>query len=231
MKAIIFDSGTIISFSMNGLFNELRGLRKLFNGKFLITPQVKEEIVDVPLKIKKFELEALMSKKLIDEGVLELPRSVGVQNPELARRTNELIGIADKLFSSKGRYIKLIGPGEASCLALSKILTDKGIKNIVAIDERTMRTLVEAPQNLQKLLERKLHVPIKINSRNYEAFKGFKIIRSTELIYVAYKKGIINLKGPRVLDALLYAMKSKGCAISKEEIEEIKKMDLKTSFK
>ena len=33
-KAIIFDAGTLISLSMNGLIDELRKLKKIFNGNF-----------------------------------------------------------------------------------------------------------------------------------------------------------------------------------------------------
>jgi len=43
-------------------------------------------------------------------------------------------------------------------------------------------------------------------------------------MYVAYKKGLIKLKGELVLDALLYALKFKGCSISGEEIRQIKRI-------
>ena len=82
--------------------------------------------------------------------------------------------------------------------------------------------LVEKPENLKELLEKKMHTNVKLKESNFKEFNGFKIIRSTELIYIAYKKGLINLRGKEVLDALLYALKFKGCAISSEEIEEIK---------
>ena len=36
-KAIIFDSSTLISLSMNGLLPELKGLKNVFNGSFIIT--------------------------------------------------------------------------------------------------------------------------------------------------------------------------------------------------
>ena len=55
-KAIIFDASTIISFVMNGLVPEFRRLKENFKGKFLITSEVKEEIVDKPINIKRFEL-------------------------------------------------------------------------------------------------------------------------------------------------------------------------------
>jgi hypothetical protein len=41
---------------------------------------------------------------------------------------------------------------------------------------------------------------------------------------VAYKKGLIRLQGKKVLEAVLYATKFKGTAISFEEIETLKKL-------
>ena len=58
MKAIIFDSGTLISFAINGLYEELKLLKAKFDGKFIITDEVKAEIIDKPINIKRFELEA-----------------------------------------------------------------------------------------------------------------------------------------------------------------------------
>ena len=38
------------------------------------------------------------------------------------------------------------------------------------------------------------------------------------------QKGLVNLSDGNVLDALLYAVKFKGCSISDDEIREIKKL-------
>jgi hypothetical protein len=62
--------------------------------------------------------------------------------------------------------------------------------------------------------------------------KDVQIIRSTELVTVAYKMGILDkylvdksdfIKEPkkRLLDAALWAVKVRGCSISSQEIEEI----------
>lgn len=221
MKAIIFDASTFISLSMSGLFSELEKLKKLFNGKFLITKEVEKEVVDTPLKIKRFELEAIMVRQLIEEGIVERPESLGIDQKEISQRTQELITKANVLFSARGKAIEIIHSGEASCLALSSLLTQKGIKNVVAMDERTTRVLVEKPKNLASLLGHRLHTRISMLKKNYDPFKGFKIIRSTELIYLAYKKGLIKLKGKEVLEALLFALKHKGSAITAEEIKKI----------
>ncbi|MDO8622871.1 MAG: hypothetical protein Q7R52_01385 [archaeon] len=224
MKAIIFDSSTLITFSLNGLFEEFRNLKKIFNGKFLITLDVKHEIIDKPLTIKRFELEALKLKQLLDDKVLEMPDSLGIKESEISKRTEEFLNIANSTFSSNNKTIHLIDSGEASCLALSKILNEMKIKNVIAVDERTTRMLGEKPENLKKLMEQKLHIKINSVERNYNEFKGFDFIRSSELVYVAYDRGAISLKNGFVLDALLFAVKFKGCAISYEEIKEIERI-------
>ena len=62
MKAIIFDSGTLISFTMSGLVPELRELRKVFNGKFLITKEVKkQQWTPINKKMITHKMKAMMS--------------------------------------------------------------------------------------------------------------------------------------------------------------------------
>jgi len=225
MKAIIFDSGTLISLSMTGLIDELRDLKKIFNGHFLITKDVKREVIDKPLTIKRFELEALRVKQLLDEKILEMPDSLKIDNNFLSEKTKEIMNIANSTFLGRGKEIHIIDSGEASCLALSKILTDKKIENVIAVDERTTRFLGEKPEGIKKLMGKKLHTDVTSKKDNYKFFKEFKFIRSTELMYVAYKKGLIDIKdNGLVLDAILYALMFKGCAISGDEIREIKSL-------
>jgi len=223
-KILIFDSGSLISLSINGLLEELKKLKKIFNGEFIITKEVKKEVVDNPIKIKMYELEALKIQNLIDEGCLNMPDKIGITDKEITNLMFKLMNFANTMFIGNRNEIQLIQQGETSCLALSKILNEKKIKNVLVVDERTTRMLVEKPENLKELLEKKMHTNVKLKESNFKEFNGFKIIRSTELIYIAYKKGLINLRGKEVLDALLYALKFKGCAISSEEIEEIKKI-------
>lgn len=224
-RAIIFDSGTLISFSMNGLTDLIKSLKGIFDGKFLITSDVKSEIIDKPINIKRFELEALKLKQLLDENVLEMPSSLGIDDREIEERTNKVLDKANSVFWGNKNPVKLLDLGESSCLALSSILNEKGIMNVLAVDERTTRMLVEDPEDLKRWLQKKLHVKITMNSENLKLFRGFKIIRSPELVYVAYKKDLVKIKdGSLVLDALLYAMKFKGASISDQEIEEIKRI-------
>jgi len=224
-KVIIFDAGGLISLSINGLLDELKKLKCIFDGSFLITEQVKFEVIDKPLKIKAFELEAIRVKDLLEKKVLETAESYGISNSLISKKTENFMNIANGIFMNAGNRINIMQLGEASCLALSQILFEKGIKNIIVIDERTTRMLVEKPENLKELLERKLHTSVNLVKRDFPYFKDFKIIRSVELMYVAWKKGLIELKdGNSVLDALLYALKFKGCSVSDDEIEEIKKL-------
>ncbi|MCK5149486.1 hypothetical protein KAJ87_00995 [Candidatus Pacearchaeota archaeon] len=224
MKVIIFDASTLITFAMNGLLPEFKELKKIFNGKFIITKDVKREIIDRPITIKRFELEALKLKQLLDEKIIEMPSCLGINEDEISKKTKEILNLANNIFIGKGKNIELIQLGEASCLVLSRLLNEKKIENVIAVDERTTRMLGEKPENLERLLRKKLHTNITLKKENFYFFKGFKFIRSSELVYVAYKKGLVKLKNGPVLDALLWAVKFKGCAISGDEINEIKRL-------
>lgn len=222
-RVLIFDASSLISLVMNGLLPEFKELRKIFKGKFIITEEVKREIIDKPLTIKKFEFEALRLKDLIDKKILEMPSSLGISIEVISKKTDEFMKVANNIFYGRGRNIKIINSGEASCLALSRMLNEKKIENVIVIDERTTRMLGEKPENLERLLGKKLHTRVEFKKENFKIFEGFNFIRSSELVYVMYKKGVIKLKN-NVLDALLYAVKFKGCAISGDEIKEIKRL-------
>ena len=214
----------MISFALNGLLPELRELKKIFPGKFIITKEVAYEIIDRPITIKRFELEALKLRELVNDGILEFPESIGFNSAEIAKKTQELLVIANSTFTEKGKDIHLIDLGETSILILSRMLREKQIKNLLVIDERTTRVLCEKPENLKKLLQKKLHVRVEIKKSNLHHFTGFKIIRSCELGYMVHKKGLSRIKDPKILDAILYALKFKGCSISGDEIRKMKKM-------
>jgi predicted nucleic acid-binding protein len=221
MKYLIFDAGPLINFAMNGLLPLLENLKKEFNGEFLITKEVKREIIDYPETTKKYELEAIQLKELFDEGVIKHANITNEQVDELRNKREEIMNIANNTFFERGKDIHLLDKGECAALALSKIMKNECV---LVVDERTTRMLCENPENLRKLLQKKLHSSINVNKKNYEFFKDFKIIRSTELIYIAHKKHLIEFKDPRAYEAMLYAMKFKGCSISEEEIEALKNL-------
>ena len=224
-KIIIFDSSTIISLSLNNLLYIVERLRERYRTRFVITEEVKYEIVEKPLQIKRFELEALMIRELLDKKIIELPEDIQISGKEIKERTFGILKAANSSFMARGEWIKLLSAGEGSCFALGDILKEKGIGYALAIDERTARMLSKKPENLQRLLEKKLHTPVKMKKDNLAIFRETKIIRSTELCYIAYKNNLVGIKdGTQLIDAMLYAVKYKGCAISTQEIEEIKRM-------
>ncbi|MBS3092431.1 hypothetical protein J4466_03360 [Candidatus Pacearchaeota archaeon] len=224
MKAVIFDSGALITLSMNSMLDIIRELKKKFNGKFLITKEVEYESVIRPMQIKKYKLGAMNIKALIDDKILEFPNVVGASEKEISLRTKELMNAANSVFQARDRNLHLIDVGETSCVALSSLLYHKNIQSVIVIDERTTRMLSEKPENLQQLMESKLHTKIMRLPLKDHAFRETEFIRSAELVYVAYKKGLVKNKSKDMLDAMLYGVKFKGCSISNEEIKEIEKL-------
>jgi len=222
MKCLIFDAGPIISLSMNGLLFVLEDLKKKFNYPFILTPAVYREVVDRPMKIKKFKLEALKVRSLIEKGVFTLSKEF-VDNTKLNAETNKILKAANGVlrYKKNNEKITILHEGEASCLAFMNICE---CESLIVVDERTTRMLFESHDSLKNLIERKIRSPVSTNFDLIKEYTGYRFIRSAELIYVAYKNNLINLgKGKDVLDGLLYALKFKGTTISKNEIEYLKR--------
>ncbi len=220
-RHLIFDSGPLINFASNGILPLLRKLKKEYNGDFLITKEVKREIIDYPETTKKYHLEAIQIKELFEEKIIKHADITEEQVDELRIKREEIMHIANTTFFANNKPIHLLDKGECATLALAYILKNPCC---IVVDERTTRMLCEAPENLRKLLQKKLHTKINSDKKNYEYFKEFGIIRSTELVYIAHKKNLIELKDPKAYEAMLYALKFKGCAISENEINEIKRL-------
>jgi len=219
MKYLIFDSSSIITLSMNNFLHILDQLNEEFQGEFCITPQVKNEVVNNPLTIKRFELEALNILSLVKTGVLEVKES-----KNLSKEIQKMKVSLNSLFMTNGQKLKLFHDGELSCIALANELVEQGHEVLLIIDERTTRMLIENKENLQKLLEEKLHTKVDLRKINLNFIKDLKVIRSAELSLVAYRQGFIELPTTKdqAIDAILYALKYKGCSISHVEIEEAK---------
>ena len=228
MKAIVFDSSSIISLAMNDLLWTLKALKKIYKGDFYIPNSVKKEIIDVPLKSKKFKLEAIMISKLVDEGILKVGKTVDV---------NKLLFLANSVFISKenlqvkspGGKLNILQKGEIEAIALCAELN----ADAYVVDERTMRLFMEDSEGLKTILEGKLHTSVSVDNKMLSDFKkqinGVNIIRSSELMMVALEKGLfeeyINVKNKRELvDAILWGLRLRGCAISTEEINETIKL-------
>jgi hypothetical protein len=217
-KYLIFDAGPIISITMAGLLPVLEKLKKEFNGDFILTPQVKKEVIDNPIKIKKYELEAIKIQELLERGVFTISSKI-VSNDKIEFETNNILKESSQVLEAYGTKVRLIQQGEASCIAFSKLCK---CENLIVIDERTTKLITESPENLRKIMENKLHSKIKINQNKIKFFKDFKYIRSCELMYIAYKKELLDIKHTKQnLEAVLYKLKYNGTAISSQEIKEI----------
>ena len=229
MKSLIFDAGPIISLSMNNLLFILEPLKKEFNGRFYITESVKSELVDRPLEIKKFKFEAIQVEKLIDDGVLEVIASNFISN-----ETPRFLDIANNVFRAYNNYMKIVHYAEMSAVAAA---IEQG-SDAVVLDEKTTRLLIENPKVMLEILRKTLHTSIGLNESNLKEFrnrtKDIRTIRSVELVTIAYEHGILDdyiTKIPdarkNLLESVLWGVKLDGCAVSKDEIDQIVRLEMK----
>lgn len=223
-KVVILDSGPLINLSMNGLLYIIDELKKETDTHFLITKFVKYEVIDRPSGIPRFELGALRVKEMLANKIIELPESFNISEEEINNFTKLLVGKANHTVFAGNHWIQIVSNAEISCLALSSLLLKQGIENIIAVDERTTRILAEKPENLERIMASKLHQRIELSKENFKEFSQFKFIRSTELVYVAYKKGFLKINDPKALEAALFATKFHGSSVSFEEINVLKKL-------
>jgi len=226
MKAIVFDTGPIISMAMTNTLWILEELKKNYKGKFYITPEVKYEIIDRPLKSKRFKFEAMQVLRLLENNVLTLidPTDLGVQ-------TETLLESANSMYCSKRGCIKVLQRGEVETVAAAIILE----ADAIVIDERTTRIMIERPEKLKEILERKTKAKISIKDGFLRRWKentyGINVIRSTELATIAFEKGFFKGYVPHLknanrefLDGLLWGLRLNGCSISSREIAKIPRL-------
>ena len=221
---IVFDSSSIISIVLNNLIPVLEEMKKNHNINFYLPAAVQRELVTIPIQGRRFKLEAMQLQKKIDEGLFT-PYS----EKNYLERSTKLYSISNQIFNAEGKDMRIIQEGEIQSLVLASELD-----GICVVDERTLRMLVEDAEKLKELLGSKLHTNIKINMQNLKIFRkdlDVDIIRSSELMTVAYEKGLIqkyvSSKGLNLLDAVLWGLRLRGCAISTEEIEETKHLETK----
>lgn len=228
MKTIVFDTGPIISLTTNNLLWILEPLKKMSNASFCITDYVKKELVDTPLnKTKRFKFEALQVLDCIEKGIIEV-----VKNEEIDSQAIKLLTTANSCFNAFGRNINLLHLAEISSIVLH---LQKDADALV-LDERTARLIVENPKKLLNILNHTLHTPIEENQNSLREFgkitKNIRIIRSVELVTLAYEKGLLddyiaNIPNPRkvLLESVLWGIKLNGCAVSKKELEQIMRIE------
>ena len=226
-KTLVFDTGPIISLATNNLLWILEPLRNQFRGEFYITNSVKNELVDKPLATKRFEFEALQVMQLIRSGVLKI-----IDGEQIRQETEALLSIANKCFKARGNWMNLLHRGELEVMAAASYLESEAL----VVDERTVRLLIENPKMLLERLRKKLHTSVQLIESNIDEIrqstKDIKMIRSVELVTIAYKLGLLEKfltekkdSNKGLLDAVLWGVKLHGCAVSREEIDEIIRME------
>ncbi|MEM4756393.1 MAG: hypothetical protein QW594_04660 [Candidatus Woesearchaeota archaeon] len=231
MKAIIFDAGPLISLTTNNLLWLLEELKKRYPGNFVIPKSVKEELVDKPLQTKRYKFEALQILPLITNKTLTV-----ISTPSLEQQAKRLLTVANTCYYAKGTPIQVVQLGEMEALALHQIIDAQAF----VLDERITRMLIEEPMQLAKRLSEKLHTPVQVQHEQLATFKqqtkNVKIIRSGELVTVAYELGLLDkymgseqegyVKNIQheVIEGVLWGIKLQGCAISEEEINELIKL-------
>lgn len=228
MKSLVFDTGPLISLTLNNLLWVLDPLKGRFLGDFFVPPSVKTELVDKPLQSKKYKLEALQILPFFNREAIKI-----YDNPKLDAKTKELLNLVDNTFRAKGRYIQLVHYPDMQVIAAALLLN----ANAVVIDEYTTRLMVENPRRICRRMERKLHTKFTINEKNLvklsEITKSIKVLRSVELIAIAYEHGLLDrylfegekrfVKQPKkaLLEGALWGLKLNGCSISEDEIMDV----------
>lgn len=223
-KSIVFDTSSLISIVTNDLLWALRPLKEKFNGEFLIPNSVKKELVDYPLTTNKFKFEAVRIQSFIEKDIFKVTERIDVTS---------LLNSVNHIYQTEGHGINILHYGEMEAIALAVQIK----ANAYIVDERTMRWLVEDPEALRQLLENKLHSRVHMDmmlARNFRDFvKSIKIIRSTELMMMAYELGILDELVTKeygvkeLVDGVLWGLRLKGCVISTEEINELVRLETK----
>ncbi len=228
MRSIVFDAGPVISLTTNNLLWVLDYLKESFEGDFYIPRAVKSELVDNPLKSKKFKFEALQVSHRINKAVLTV-----VDTPKIKALAEELLELANHLFKASGNWIKIVQYAEMEALAAAIVLNSSAL----VVDERITKMLVENPEDISGRLAKKTRYKITMNKQNLKKIqgwlKGVKILRSVELVMVAYEKGFLDkylLKTDdarkTLVESLLWGIKLHGCAISRQEIDELVELEV-----
>jgi len=226
-KTLIFDTGSIISITSNNLLWTLKPLKKKFIGRFCITRSAKQELIDKPLSIKRFSFEALQTQAVINEETLSI-----VEGEDIYKLAEKILYLANHLVYAHNKPIHLVSDADVEGIAAAIRLKAAAY----VIDERTVRLLVEDINQIPKFMSEKLHTYIRLDTHNAESLskiiKGIPILRSFELMIVAYKMGLLDHLIPSgkngrltLLDAVLWGMKTDGCSVTEKEIRQASKTE------
>jgi predicted nucleic acid-binding protein len=212
-KTIVADSSSIISLAVNCMSSVLGEL----GVHIAVTEEIYDEIISRPMNSKRYSLESLRIRKLFTEGVI----SIEEPEPSLVR---DVLETGNSIYRIDKHDLRLIHGGEAAALALMR----EKSSDVLLIDERTTRMMVEDPAVLCEVLSSQMSRRVFMDAGRLAHFRTLvpdvKIIRSCEVAAIAYEKGILSRNlgssGREVFAAVLYALKFSGCAVSWQEIED-----------
>jgi predicted nucleic acid-binding protein len=218
-KVVLCDSSALISMTNSCLIDIMYFFTKSRNAEFVVPQAVEREIVERPLAIsmKAYELSAMRMKKAIEDRILNISMY------DTLDKAKSIMDLANTMFYARANPVHLVDLGEADMIALASE-TDA---DIVLMDERTTRMLIESPFALKDHMEKEMGVNVMVNKRNFDGFKesaeGLKVIRSSELVAVAYSEGYFSTYSnpKKMLESSLYSLKYGGCSIGFDEIDEI----------
>ncbi len=214
---VICDSSSLISLSMNCMTPILADLSE--STDFIITKSVYDEVVTTPRHMEQHKLAALKFLALVQSGIITVE--------EADRDTaDDILSLSNSIFYARQKPLQIIQRGEAEALALAC----KG-KCALLMDERTLRFLIEGPNDLKELLQHRMHKGVMMDRGKAAEFKKYSsipVIRSSEVVAIAYEKGILQKyffgEKKELLEACLWGLKLKGCSLAVEDIQEYLRM-------
>lgn len=228
------DAGAIITLTLNNLLWTLPKLKQLYNIDLVVPDAVYTELITQPLDTKRHKLEAFWVMEYLNNKTLTC-----IKDEQVTLQAKQIMHDANHVFFAYGHPVHIVDEGEIETIALLQ----KHEKKTVLMDERTLRFLIESPNRLSTLLEKRLKTKITVDKQKLmrvnSMFRGIKVIRTAELITALFEKGEFNSMyaqaiesnipdaRKQLLEGLLWGLKLNGCAITEAEIYSISQMIIK----
>ncbi len=214
--SILCDSSSLIALTDAGLLGALIALKQKMKGQLLITQGIIDESITYPITVPKYSFSAVRIQRALDTGVFTV---ISFKQQTVDR----ILYLTNNLFYTNKPF-HLVDKGEAEILAAA---VDNDLKTLV-MDERTTRTIMEAPMETKKHLENEFRIKLNVNTKLLNEFQSLTqnihVIRSSEIVALAYEakyfKKFKDLE-QKAYESALYAIKFNGCAVGFDEIKEL----------
>jgi hypothetical protein len=146
MSTIIFDSSTLISIGGCCLYGTLIKIKERNPDLRLIIPKgVVSEVIDIGTKVTKFAWSSSRIQRLVNDGIIEI---MDITDKQKYTEFEENI---NNIFKTNHGNIEIMQRGEIEAIILMNELN----ADCLAVDELTTRLLIEKPQDLERLTERR----------------------------------------------------------------------------